>query len=90
MSERNPINKMIHDLHSGLSCAEHQGDVARYLPDLQELERLIARIPQEPELLDGYDPEGIEAGYKAKGYVWCSCDETWCDAQDCGCGCGEE
>lgn len=85
----NEINKLIHDIHSGLTVAENGGDVADYLPYLERLERLVARIPAEPELMQGFDADGIEKMYRAEGYVWCSCDGRWRQAEYLTCGCEE-
>lgn len=78
----NTINELIHDIHHGLSLADHGGDVARHLPKLQELERLIARIPSEPELLEGFDAEGIKARYEADGYVWCKYEGAFVEVDE--------
>lgn len=87
----NQINELLHSIYSGLSLADHAGDVADYLPELVRLQQLIARIPQEPELLDEFDPDGIASVYKDEGYVWCHCNEEWKLAEDCcDCACAVE
>ena len=89
-----PINKLMHDLYAGLAVAEHRGDVARYLPDLYRLERLLAEAAQDSSTLQGFDPDGINNGYRADGYVWCREVGRWRSPESCGeyCGrnCGQE
>lgn len=87
----NKLNQLFYDLYTGLALAENQGDVRDYLPRLQDLEREIAKLKDAPELLDGFDPEGIATGYAADGYIWCECMGDWChrDDQQC-CGLNEE
>lgn len=86
----NTIKDLIYSIHAGLSVAEHQGDVRRYLPDLIELEALIARAVTEPELLEGFVADGLESAYRADGYLWCACQDDWRHPGDMTCGCGDD
>lgn len=81
----NKLNQLFYDLYSGLALAENQGDVRDYLPRLQELEREIAKLKDAPELLDGFDPEGIAKGYASDGYIWCECMGEWRSCEDLVC-----
>lgn len=83
----NKINELLHRLHSGLSVAENKGDILDYLPYLYEIEDLIAAAKDDPELLADFDPDGIEAEYRAEGCVWCDHEDAWMFPADLRCSC---
>jgi hypothetical protein len=83
----NAIKDLIYSIHAGLSVAEHQGDVRRLQIDLIDLEALIARIKDEPELLEGFEADGLASAYRANGYLWCACQDDWRHPGDMACGC---
>jgi hypothetical protein len=78
----NKINDLLNTLHTGLDVCENGGDVHDYLPYLVRLEALIARVKGEPELLDGFDPDGIANAHLAIGEVWCESEERWRESGD--------
>lgn len=84
---KNRLNKLLYDAHSGLGVAEHQGDIARYTPNLLKIEFLISKIKEDPSILDNFDPHGIENGYKEDGMVFCEYEERWrsSDFNECTC-----
>lgn len=74
----NPIAKVLYRITSQIDVADHLGDVADAMRNLDDLIYLIALIKSRPELLDNFDPHNlIERCNNEDGHYWCDHDGSW-------------